>query len=232
MSNPIGSMVGPGSQPADEDGGVLDYMSMPSGMMIFAAPDLPEPEDTEDLTAGKAALEDLLQLLEDYDPSGTAGRADFSKLDAANLELVNQVLDVGQDAFGNDFFLAGRIVILQTSQQVVLLRAPAERHLLLTAEMVDAGIVCDPQHPRKELPFLIVLPTSEYVHHFDEDVLKEVSRQIMVADQQVQLGVHLVAMTGEEDFKGALVALLELRDQRAVWGGLLSHDTTNCARTV
>jgi hydrogenase-1 operon protein HyaF len=96
MSNPIGAMVGPGSQPADEDGGVLDYMSMPSGMMTFSTPNLPEAEDTEDLATGKAALEHLLQLLEGYDPSAPAGRADFSKLDAANLELVNQVLGEGE----------------------------------------------------------------------------------------------------------------------------------------
>lgn len=96
MSNPIGPVVGPGSQPLDEDGGVLDYMNMPSGMMTFAAPNLPEAEETEDLDAGKAALEALLRLLEDNERTGTNGRVDLSGLDEANLALVNQVLGEGE----------------------------------------------------------------------------------------------------------------------------------------
>jgi hypothetical protein len=86
-------------------------------------------------------------------------------------------------------------------------------------------------HPGEELPVFVVLAAAQDVHYFDENVLKEVGCHIVVSNKQVQLGVHLVAMTGEEDFEGALVALLELRDEGAVWGGLLGHDTTNCART-
>jgi hydrogenase-1 operon protein HyaF len=96
MSNPIGPVVGPGSQPLDEDGGVLDYMTMPSGMMTFAAPNLPEAEDAEDLEAGKAALEALLRLLEDNERTGTNGRVNLNGLDEANLALVNQVLGEGE----------------------------------------------------------------------------------------------------------------------------------------
>ncbi len=96
MSNPIGPVVGPGSQPLDEDGGVLDYMTMPSGMMTFAAPNLPEVEEAEDLVAGKAALEELLRLLEAYDQTGSAGRVDLNSLDETNLALVNQVLGEGE----------------------------------------------------------------------------------------------------------------------------------------
>jgi hypothetical protein len=54
----------------------------------------------------------------------------------------------------------------------------------------------------------------------------------MVPDKEVQLGVHLVPVTGKQGFEGALVACLELRNERSVWGGLLGHDTTNYARTV
>lgn len=95
MNTSMGPLVGPGSQPADDDGGVLDYMSMPSGMMIFAAPDLPEAEDAEDLVAGKAALEDLLILLQGYETE-KGGRVDLSGLDEANANLINQVLGEGE----------------------------------------------------------------------------------------------------------------------------------------
>jgi len=104
MNNSMGPLVGPGSQPVDEDGGVLDYMSMPSGMTTFSAPDLPESEDAEDLVAGKAALEGLLKLLENY-ACGKGGRVDLSGLDGANLNLVNQVLGEGEvSAIGGTAF--------------------------------------------------------------------------------------------------------------------------------
>jgi hydrogenase-1 operon protein HyaF len=96
MNNPIGPVVGPGSQPLDEDGGVLDYMAMPSGMMTFATPNLPEAEEAEDMVAGKAALEALLRLLEGFEQTGSAGRVDLAGLDEANLALVNQVLGEGE----------------------------------------------------------------------------------------------------------------------------------------
>ena len=97
--------------------------------------------------------------------------------------------------------------------------------------MVDARIVGNPEHPRQKLPFLVVLAVPQDVHDFDEDILEQVCCQIMVPHKEVQLGVHLVAVAGKQGFEGALVALLELRDERAVWGGLMGHDTTNCART-
>lgn len=91
-----GPLVGPGSQPQDEDGGVLEYMQMPAGMMTFEAPDLPEPEDTEGLSAGLGVMELLVGLLKGYDPAGPARRLDLGHLDPANLDLVNQALGEGE----------------------------------------------------------------------------------------------------------------------------------------
>ena len=39
-------IVGPGSQPSETDGAELDILQLPSGMDTYAAPLLPEPEDT------------------------------------------------------------------------------------------------------------------------------------------------------------------------------------------
>ncbi|WP_305987544.1 hydrogenase expression/formation protein [Roseibium sp. MMSF_3544] len=91
-----GPLVGPGSQPADEDGGELEYMQMPSGMMTFEAPDLPEPEDTEGLATGLAALEAVLDLLKAHKTNVSGYRVDLDQLDAANIDLVNQVLGEGE----------------------------------------------------------------------------------------------------------------------------------------
>ena len=91
-----GPLVGPGSQPKDEDGGILDYMQMPADMMTFEAPALPEPEETDGLAEGLTALEAVLALLRGTAVSTPAGRIDLTHLDAANLDLVNQVLGEGE----------------------------------------------------------------------------------------------------------------------------------------
>ncbi len=92
---PISSFLAPGSQPADDEG-KLEYMQMPSAMMTFAMPDLPEPEDTAGLAPAKAALATVLARLQDYAADGAHNIVSLAGLDAANLELVNQVLGEGE----------------------------------------------------------------------------------------------------------------------------------------
>ena len=104
MSNPIDPfspslsrpLVGPGSQPQDADGGTLEYMQMPEAMMTFAAPDLPEPEDTQGLEDGLAVLDQLLASLETFTTADAPARHDLTHLDPKNLDLVNQVLGEGE----------------------------------------------------------------------------------------------------------------------------------------
>ncbi len=91
-----GALTGPGSQPGDEDGGVLEYMQMPSGMMTFAAPDLPEREETEEFAEALAALEQVLVALKAHDGIAEPVRVDLSGLDAGDLDFVNQVLGEGE----------------------------------------------------------------------------------------------------------------------------------------
>ncbi len=90
--------TGPGSQPGEEDGASLNYMSMPSGMSTFAMPDLPEPEDTEGLDAAKAVMARVLGLLKGYVADGAHNIVDLGDLDAANLRLIDQVLGEGEVA--------------------------------------------------------------------------------------------------------------------------------------
>lgn len=87
--------VGPGSQPGEEDGGVLEYMEMPKGMTIFRAPILPEPDATEGIVEAKAVLRRILASLEDWKP-GTCPRHDLSGLDKKNLDFVSQALGDGE----------------------------------------------------------------------------------------------------------------------------------------
>lgn len=88
--------IGPGSQPEEEDGVALDYMSMPNGIATYAAPVLPEPEEVVDLGAGLELLERLQRLLSEYRVGQPPGVFDLSGLDRANRELVNQTLGEGE----------------------------------------------------------------------------------------------------------------------------------------
>ncbi len=97
MTHSIPGLVGPNSQPGEEDGATLDLFPMPSGMMTFSAPDIPEPEAAAGLDAGIAALERVLDRLRDFTGEARAtASVEISDLDSANLELVNQVLGEGE----------------------------------------------------------------------------------------------------------------------------------------
>ncbi|WP_193176670.1 hydrogenase expression/formation protein [Oricola nitratireducens] len=92
MNDPISPLVGPGSQPGEEDGAALDYLQMPSGMMTFSTPNLPESEEAEGLEAGMAALENVLAITRDTG----IGSVDLTGLDESNRAFVNQVLGEGE----------------------------------------------------------------------------------------------------------------------------------------
>ncbi|MCB1438588.1 MAG: hydrogenase expression/formation protein [Nitratireductor sp.] len=93
---PIPGMIGPGSQPAEEDGGTLEYMEMPKDMMIFAAPELPEPEETSGLDEALAVGWRIAGLLQDYRYDGAGNIVDLMHLDPHNLEFINQLLGEGE----------------------------------------------------------------------------------------------------------------------------------------
>jgi len=87
-------IFGAGSQPSESDGAELDYLHMPSEMNTYMSPEVPEAEEARGLVEGLAALETLLQTLRGYDGS-LKQLLDLKSLDAANLNLVNQVLGEG-----------------------------------------------------------------------------------------------------------------------------------------
>lgn len=89
-------LTGPGTQPGEADGAELDILQMPSGMTTFASPELPEPETVRGLEAAISLLGDLQRQLSDWSPQGSAPVVELDRLDAANLELVDQVLGEGE----------------------------------------------------------------------------------------------------------------------------------------
>ncbi|HPY41959.1 MAG TPA: hypothetical protein PLM98_15650, partial [Thiolinea sp.] len=94
---PIGiPVVGIGSQPEDEDAESFNFLGSPGAMPTFHPPLLPEPEEVENLVAAKALLADLQRGIETYQAGKPALQYDLLPLDAANLDLVNQVLNEGE----------------------------------------------------------------------------------------------------------------------------------------
>ena len=90
--------VGPGSQPAEEDGAELDYMPFPGDMAVYRPPQLPEPEELDAATAPALAVLDRLQALlaATPDPGQRAPRLDLTALAEPALAFLSQALGVGE----------------------------------------------------------------------------------------------------------------------------------------
>lgn len=96
MANlPDGLMIGPGSQPEDQDG-QLHYMPMPSSMTVFSVPSLPEPEEATGRDAAKVVLQQVLHALEEIGDGAVPTAIDITHLDAGNRAFVDQVLGEGE----------------------------------------------------------------------------------------------------------------------------------------
>lgn len=92
----IPGAVGPGSQPADEDGKTLDYMEMPREMVTFDLPIAPEPEDTLGMEAGKAKLNELAEIVSGYRIGESSKVLDLTGIGERDLGLINQILGEGE----------------------------------------------------------------------------------------------------------------------------------------
>jgi hydrogenase-1 operon protein HyaF len=88
--------IGPGTQPVGEDGAELDYLPMPSGMMTFSMPRIPEPEELGDVSEALALLQQLHRALTQYKAGDAAVSLSLDALDAVNLDLINQMLGNGE----------------------------------------------------------------------------------------------------------------------------------------
>lgn len=104
------AMVGPGTQPAEDDGAVLEYMEMPKNMRTYSAPALPEPEETQGIERALAILAEV-RLAAAEVAAGQAARCfDITSLDATNREFIDQVLGDGEVSI-----VAGATVMAQES---------------------------------------------------------------------------------------------------------------------
>jgi hydrogenase-1 operon protein HyaF len=88
--------VGPGSQPVEQEGGNLEFIKMPSEMMTYAVPVLPEVEDIEGLEQGINLLAALHQYLLDYKQGDAVQVLDLTHLDEKNRQFINEAFGDGE----------------------------------------------------------------------------------------------------------------------------------------
>lgn len=88
--------IGPGSQPAEDDGAQLDYIDLPSAINTWRKPILPEPEEVLGRVGAMEAMAWLQQALDGFRPGEPAHSADLSGLSAEDREVVNQILGEGE----------------------------------------------------------------------------------------------------------------------------------------
>ena len=92
----LSGLVGPGTQPSEEDGAELAYMEMPKAMRTYSTPEVPEKEEAEAFRPALAKLDEVLDALRASPPAGTTVEIALNALDQANRDFISQVLGEGE----------------------------------------------------------------------------------------------------------------------------------------
>ena len=107
-------------------------------------------------------------------------------------------------------------------EDVKLLCGSEHSHLFATAKVVYAQVVRDAHNPRQELSFFIILPTLQCIHHLDKGVLKQVVREIAVANDKENFRINLLLMAVQKTLErglipGLLPAASDATSERVAW---------------
>ncbi len=167
-------VIGPGSQPDEEDGQSLQYIDMPGDMWTYRPPAMPEPEAVTGLDGARETMRWLRQALAGWTVGAEPQLANLGALDDASRELVNQVLGEGEvsvtctgsvRARTQESVLAGvwRTVYLDSDDEVVadILEVGAAPHVVSLpfefARAVDTSADGIPDGVINALPILVEL---------------------------------------------------------------------------
>jgi len=88
--------AGAGSQPVEQDGGQLEFIKMPSEMMTYAQPILPEPENIDGLETGVELLRNLHATLLEHRENDAARVVALNDLDEKNRQFLNEAFGDGE----------------------------------------------------------------------------------------------------------------------------------------
>jgi hydrogenase-1 operon protein HyaF len=135
MSGYNPAMVGPGTQPVDDDGATLQYMEMPKGMHTYSAPMLPEPEETEGIEQALDVLATVRAAAEAQAADAPPSVFDITGLDAKNRAFVDQVLCDGEVSV-----VAGSSIQAQESVFAGVWRLHhVDEHGILQRDVIEVG---------------------------------------------------------------------------------------------
>ncbi len=95
MTSPLSALLGPGSQPAEEDA-ILEYMEMPTGMMSYHMPALPELDDAGVIAPAIACLDVVLAALQSFVAGNDTIGVALTDLDTVNRAFIDEVLGEGE----------------------------------------------------------------------------------------------------------------------------------------
>jgi len=87
-------IFGQGSQPAEEDGAELDYLTMPEEMAIYRMPQISSDLQAPELAPARAVAQGLQQVLAAY--PAAAEVIDLTSLDSANRAFIDELLGEGE----------------------------------------------------------------------------------------------------------------------------------------
>ena len=177
-------VVGPGSQPLATDEEQMEYIDMPSDMDRYVAPYMPPPEEVEDLAGAREAMTWLRSALREFSVGRAPLLANLNALDAANRELVNQILGEGEvsittagefEARTQESVLAGvwRTLYQDADGEVVhdILEVADAPHVLGFAAADDQPIEVSADDEREEIANALPLLTELRTHseQFQQD---------------------------------------------------------------
>ena len=89
-------IFGKGSQPPEEDGATLEYLSLPQAMNIYEMPRISMSVSTKALQPAKALLQRLMSNLEEFVQDRASKPLPLSDLDAENLRFIGELLGEGE----------------------------------------------------------------------------------------------------------------------------------------
>lgn len=128
-------LVGPGTQPSEEDGAELSYLEMPRGMRTYSMPEVPEKEEAASFTAALAKLDEVLLALRAQPLPGTAVEIALTALDKANRDFAGQVLGEGEVSI-----IAGASIQAQESVMAGIWRIyEVDANGALVSDRIEAG---------------------------------------------------------------------------------------------
>jgi len=121
-------------------------------------------------------------------------------------EEIDEFHDIGVDLAFHQPVLYVLLIGRNRAEHIVFIRAPDQGHFPTAAEGVNGQIVSDPHDPRQELPLLVVPALLDGVDRFDEGVLEDIIRDVLVLHHEVDFVKHSLLVSVQQGIERSVFA--------------------------